>query len=200
MTTIPEFLEKRFDGLTRTLIALLLIISFVTTLLPIVLYTGAINIESIFEISDVLNVSKIEGLWITVLVVGIVGATYAIFGGLKMVAYTDTINGYGLLIAGLLVPVLALWDIGDGNIWTGLVKVFHHAPEKFNIFRIGTGPSPFDVMNTEFIQLFSDFELVIGRKRNPFALCAVAEGSVVKEYLGHCFSKQKPGFLKKPGF
>jgi SSS family solute:Na+ symporter len=99
LTTIPEFLEKRFDGLTRTLVALLLIISFVFTLLPIVLYTGALNIESIFEISDMLDVSKKEGLWITVVVVGTLGAVYAIFGGLKMVAYTDTINGFGLLIA-----------------------------------------------------------------------------------------------------
>ena len=40
LTTIPEFLEMRFDSLTRTLIALLLIISFTATLLPIVLYTG----------------------------------------------------------------------------------------------------------------------------------------------------------------
>ena len=44
LTTIPQFLERRFDGMTRTIIALLLIISFVATLLPIVLYTGAINI------------------------------------------------------------------------------------------------------------------------------------------------------------
>jgi len=58
LTTIPEFLEKRFDGLTRTSIALLLIISFVTTLLPIVLYTGALNIESIFDISKRLILVK----------------------------------------------------------------------------------------------------------------------------------------------
>ena len=107
LTTIPQFLEQRFDGMTRTIIALLLIFSFVTTLLPIVLYTGAINIESIFEISELLEVSKDQGLWITVIVVGGIGALYAIFGGLKMVAYTDTINGYGLLLAGLSVPVIA---------------------------------------------------------------------------------------------
>lgn len=52
LTTIPQFLELRFDGLTRTIVALLLIISFTVTLLPIVLYTGALNIEAIFEISD----------------------------------------------------------------------------------------------------------------------------------------------------
>lgn len=159
LTTIPEFLEKRFDGLTRTLIAALLITSFVTTLLPIVLYTGAINIESIFEISDVLQISKTQGLWLTVLIVGIIGAVYAIFGGLKMVAYTDTINGYGLLIAGLAVPILALWNIGDGNIITGLTMVFNNAPEKFAVISdepsIGEGSRdailPFSVLFTGLI-------------------------------------------------
>ncbi len=159
LTTIPEFLERRFDGLTRTLIAFLLITSFVTTLLPIVLYTGAINIESIFEISDVLNISKTQGLWLTVLVVGIIGSVYAIFGGLKMVVYTDTINGYGLLIAGLAVPFIALWSIGDGNILTGFVKIFEHAPEKFRVISdepsIGAGSReailPFSVVFTGMI-------------------------------------------------
>lgn len=159
LTTIPEFLEKRFDGVTRTIIALLLIISFVSTLLPIVLYTGAINIESIFEISSLLNISKAQGLWLTVLVVGTIGAVYAIFGGLKMVAHTDTLNGYGLLIAGLAVPLIALWNIGDGNIVEGLVKVFNHAPHKFSV--ISNEPShgvgareailPFSVLFTGLI-------------------------------------------------
>jgi len=159
LTTIPEFLEKRFDGLTRTIVALLLIISLVATLLPIVLYTGAINIESIFEISDLLNVSKSQGIWITVLFVGILGAIYAIFGGLKMVAYTDTINGFGLLIAGLLVPILALYSIGDGNIINGLTTVFNHAPEKFKVISdepsVGPGSRnailPFSVLFTGMI-------------------------------------------------
>jgi SSS family solute:Na+ symporter len=159
LTTIPEFLEKRFDGLTRTLIALLLIISFVTTLLPIVLYTGAINIESIFDISKLLDISQQQSLWLIVLVVGIIGAIYAIFGGLKMVAYTDTINGFGLLLAGLAIPSLALWEIGDGNMLTGLMKVYEKVPEKFNVVsnEVSVGPGareailPFSVLFTGLI-------------------------------------------------
>ncbi len=151
LTTIPEFLEKRFDGLTRALLALLLIFSFVTTLLPIVLYTGAINIESIFNISEILGVTKTEGLWITVIAIGVVGSVYAIFGGLKMVAYTDTINGYGLLIAGLSVPLLALWNIGDGNIFSGLVKVFENEPSKFNVIGAPNSVMPFEVLFTGLI-------------------------------------------------
>ncbi len=156
LTTVPEFLEKRFDGLTRTLVALLLIISLVGTLLPIVLYTGALNIESIFGISDLLGVGLNQGIFITILIVGVIGAVYAIFGGLKMVAYTDTINGFGLLVAGLMVPILALMAIGDGNPLEGLALVFEKNPEKFNVISsepgIGEGSRtailPFEVLFT----------------------------------------------------
>ena len=159
LTTIPQLLEKRFDGLTRTMVSLLVIVSLVATLLPIVLYTGAINIESIFEISDLIGVSTETGIWLTVVVVGVIGAVYAVFGGLKMVAYTDTINGYGLLIGGLLVPFFALWAIGDGNLISGITKVFNHAPEKFNVISrepsIGPGSRdsifPFSVLFTGMI-------------------------------------------------
>ncbi|MGI9548347.1 MAG: solute:sodium symporter family transporter [Flavobacteriaceae bacterium] len=159
LTTIPQFLEERFDGLTRTLIALLLIISFVATLLPIVLYTGALNIEAIFEISNLVGISQEKGIWLTIWVVGSIGAVYAIFGGLKMVAYTDTINGIGLLIAGLLVPIIAIWNIGDGNMIAGTQEVFSNSPDKFNIVSresgIGQGARsailPFEVLFTGLI-------------------------------------------------
>ena len=50
LTTIPEFLERRFDGLTRTIVAFLLIVSFVATLLPIVLYTHCNTTEKLIFI------------------------------------------------------------------------------------------------------------------------------------------------------
>ena len=56
LTTIPQYLEQRFDRNTRTLVAFFLMVSFVVTILPIVLYTGAINLESIFNISDILGI------------------------------------------------------------------------------------------------------------------------------------------------
>ncbi len=148
LTTIPEYLEKRFDGTTRSLIALFLVVSFVVTLLPIVLYTGAINLESIFNISEILGVSQSEGLWITVIAIGIIGSLYAIFGGLKAVAVSDTINGYGLLIGGLMIPLLALFSIGDGNIFRGLSTVYNHAPEKFNVIGDRDSVLPFGVLFT----------------------------------------------------
>jgi solute:Na+ symporter, SSS family len=151
LTTIPEYLEKRFDGPTRSFIALFLVVSFVVTLLPIVLYTGAINMESLFNISEALEVTKSEGLWITVVGIGVIGSLYAIFGGLKAVAYSDLINGYGLLIGGLMIPVFALVSIGDGNILTGLAKVYEKAPEKFNVIGARDSVMPFGVLFTGLI-------------------------------------------------
>ncbi|MFN2440550.1 MAG: solute:sodium symporter family transporter [Chitinophagaceae bacterium] len=151
LTTIPQFLEKRFDNLTRTLVSIFLLISFVVTLLPIVLYSGAIGLESLFGISDVLGISKTEGLWVTILIVGIIGSIYAIFGGLKAVAYSDTFNGIGLWLGGLLVPILALIAIGENNLWTGLVKVYNFAPEKFNVIGSPDSVLPFGVLFTGLI-------------------------------------------------
>lgn len=156
LTTIPEFLEQRFDAMTRTLVAVLLIISFVATLLPIVLYTGALNIEAIFEISERLELEQRTGILLTIGFVGGLGAIYAIFGGLKMVAYTDTINGFGLLVAGLMVPTIALLDIGEGNVFEGIGAVFSNSPDKFNVISdepgVGQGARsailPFEVLFT----------------------------------------------------
>ncbi len=151
LTTIPQYLENRFDSTTRTIVALFLLVSFVVTLLPIVLYTGAINLESIFNTSEILNTSKTEGLWITVIIIGVIGSVYAIFGGLKAVAYSDTINGIGLFIGGLMVPALALWSIGDGNMIAGLSKVFEANPEKFNVIGDRDSVLPFGTLFTGLV-------------------------------------------------
>ncbi|NRB63238.1 MAG: solute:sodium symporter family transporter [Saprospiraceae bacterium] len=151
LTTIPQYLEERFDGPTRSMVAFFLLVSFVVTLLPIVLYTGALNLESIFNVSGVLQVSQKQGLWLTVIGIGAVGSAYAIFGGLKAVAYSDTINGVGLFLGGLLVPILAFWDIGDGNIIKGLSRVYENSPEKFNVIGAPDSVLPFETLFTGLV-------------------------------------------------
>ena len=55
-------------------------------------------------------------------VIGIIGGCYAIFGGLKAVAVSDTINGIGLIIGGLMIPFLALALLGHETTGGGLVE------------------------------------------------------------------------------
>jgi SSS family solute:Na+ symporter len=148
LTTIPEYIQNRYDGLTKTIVALLLMVSFVVTLLPIVLYTGAINLESIFNVSDVLNITRTEGIWVTVLTIGVIGSLYAILGGLKAVAFSDSINAIGLIVAGLMVPIFALWEIGNGSVFGGLSKVYTAIPGKFNVIGDEASVLPFSTLFT----------------------------------------------------
>ncbi|MBC8346424.1 MAG: solute:sodium symporter family transporter [Candidatus Marinimicrobia bacterium] len=120
-TTTPAFLEKRFDKTTRSLVSGLFLFGYVTVLLPVVLYTGSLAMIGMFD----LNLP----LWFVVATIGILGSGYAIFGGLKSVAVSDTINGVGLLIGGLTIPVLALIALGEGSFFSGLAKLTQNNPQ-----------------------------------------------------------------------
>lgn len=133
LSTIPQFLENRYDKVTRTITSGLFLSGYMIVLLPIVLYSGALAIVTMFDVPVLLNVSHTTALWITVWGIGIIGSIYAIFGGLKAVAVSDTINAIGLLIGGLMIPVFGLLLIGDGNIFEGISTLFRSNPEKFKI-------------------------------------------------------------------
>jgi SSS family solute:Na+ symporter len=151
LTTIPQYLELRFDKSTHTIVNLLLILSFIITLLPIVLYTGAINFETLFDVSDRFGISKEESMWWMIVLIGVLGSVYAIFGGLKAIAYSDMIYGIGLFIGGLAVPFFALYEIGETDIASGFKKVYEHAPDKFNSIGSSDSVLPFGTLFTGLV-------------------------------------------------
>lgn len=148
LTTIPKFLELRFDRATRSIAAGLLVVSFIFTLLPIVLYTGAINFEGIFKVTELLNVTNQQSIWILSVTIGVIGALYSILGGLKAIAVSDTVNGIGLILGGLLIPILAFWQIGDGSLFNGVEQVYDSAPRKFSIVGASDSVLPFSAIFT----------------------------------------------------
>lgn len=138
LSTIPEYLATRYDRATGVIAALAFLFSYVLAILPVVLLFGASGIDSLFGLQEAFGLTGAQVTWLLVWGVGTLGSLYAIFGGLKAVAISDTINGVGFLIAGLLVPVLALVHVGDGNPWSGLATVYAENREKFDI----TGDEP----------------------------------------------------------
>ena len=136
--TIPQFLGGRYDQATRVIVTVLFLFSYVFARLPVVLLFGTIGLESLFDVSENLGLTRTQSTFLIVWGVGTLGSLYAIFGGLKAVAISDTVNGVGFFAAGLLVPILALFAIGDGNAWAGLVQVYADERPKFDI----TGDEP----------------------------------------------------------
>lgn len=156
ITTVPQFLEKRYDKMTKTITSGLFLTGYAVILLPIVLYSGALAINSMFNVPEMLDVSKNTALWITVWGIGIVGSIYAIFGGLKAVAVSDLINAIGLLVGGLMIPFFGLMAIGDGSVSEGVSTLINSNPEKFNAIGGSDSSIPFATIFTGMmlVQLF----------------------------------------------
>ncbi|MFI3213596.1 MAG: solute:sodium symporter family transporter [Eubacteriales bacterium] len=148
ITTIPEFIEARFDKGTKTFITILFLISYMVNLLPVTLYSGAVAMSQIFNIEEMFGLTYGQGIWVMVWVIGIIGSIYAIFGGLKAVAISDTINGIALVVGGLLVPVFALIYLGNGNVSEGFQIFATASPEKFNAIGNSTDQLPISTMFT----------------------------------------------------
>jgi SSS family solute:Na+ symporter len=133
ITTIPEFIETRFDKKTKAMLSLLFLVAYTIVLLPTILYSGSLAFSTMFDLPDLFGVSQNTVIWICVWTIGIIGIIYAIFGGLKAVAVSDLINAIGLLIGGLLIPIFGLSLIGDGSVMDGLSTLFESNPDKFDM-------------------------------------------------------------------
>ena len=173
-TTTPAFLEKRFDKTTRSMVSGLFLFGYVTVLLPVVLYTGSLALERMFNLD--------LPLWMIILLIGGLGSAYAIFGGLKSVAVSDTINGVGLLIGGLAIPFLGLAALGDGSFFGGLSILLNDKPEYLEVLtrknvdgNIVSVPWPTLFTGMMFIQIFywSTNQVIVQR---AMAARSLAEG------------------------
>ncbi len=133
ISTIPQFLEKRYGKLTKTIVSILFLMAYAISMLPTVLYSGALAINTMFDIPERMGLDPETALWVTVWGIGIIGSIYAIFGGLKAVAVSDSINAVGLIVGGLLIPVFGLMAVGDGSIIEGMNVLTTNLPEKFDI-------------------------------------------------------------------
>jgi len=173
-TTTPAFLEKRFDKTTRSMVSGLFLFGYVTVLLPVVLYTGSLALERMFSLSI--------PLWLIIILIGTLGSSYAIFGGLKSVAVSDTINGVGLLIGGLAIPFLGLSALGDGSFFSGVSTLLNDKPEYLRVLartnlegKTVSVPWPTLFTGMMFIQIFywSTNQVIVQR---AMAAKSLAEG------------------------
>jgi len=134
VATVPEYLRIRFDEQTQLITNVIFLIAYVGILLPIILYTGATGMIGILDIPAMFGgMPYSTALWIIVWMVGIIGSIYALFGGLRTVAVSDTLNGIGLFIGGFMIAAFALAQLGgDGGMLEGARSLMDQQEERFN--------------------------------------------------------------------
>ncbi len=144
ITTIPEFLEDRFDRSTRVLVSFIFLVAYIVTMLPLVLYAGSVAMERIFNVTEMLGGNRFMAITVMCVLLGIIGGIYAIFGGLKAVAVSDTLNGVIFIVgAALLIPILAFIALGDGSIAEGIRLFATSSPEHLNAIQPVNAQPPY---------------------------------------------------------
>ncbi len=161
-TTTTELLEKKLGGKAlRAAISALFLLSGALIYLPIGLYTGSLFLKTMFSV-DLPLVVIAGGL-------AIVGAAYAILGGLRAVAVSETYSGVGILGLALLVAFLAMKAIDFD--FSGI------PPERLTMVGDKDSPIPFSTLFTGmiFIQIFYwSFNQTITQR--AMAAPSIAEG------------------------
>ncbi|QOL24435.1 sodium/proline symporter PutP [Thalassotalea sp. LPB0316] len=112
--TIPEFLERRFNDTSHTLrfVSALTILVFFTFYVSSGLVGGAILFEEVFGL-DYLN-----ALFIGALVI----VSYTFLGGFLAVSWTDFFQGCLMLLALIILPIVAINDLGGLDNTTAILN------------------------------------------------------------------------------
>lgn len=119
VSTMPEFLEKRYDSRSRMYLSVVSIIGYVLTKISVTIYAGGIVFEAI-------GVDFWVGAFILVMATGI----YTVFGGLKAVVYTDLIQMFVLVGGAMAVTFFGLQELGGIGKMTQVVD-----PEFFDLWK-----------------------------------------------------------------
>ncbi|GGW81073.1 SLC5 family protein [Alteromonas halophila] len=100
-TTTTELLEKRYKNKhIRAIIGLLFFLGSSLIFMPAVIYSGSLFMINMFDLD--------LPLMAVATTFALIGALYAIFGGLRAVAVSDTYSGVLLLVMAIVVVILAL--------------------------------------------------------------------------------------------
>jgi solute:Na+ symporter, SSS family len=131
ITTMPEFLQRRFNDKVRIAYAFISLVGYIVIELAVVLYTGSLAIREVF------GLPLVWGL----VILCVIGGGYTIYGGFKAVAYTDIIQVTVLILGGFTVMLLGLHKLGGlqpefgPSVIGGFKAVLAGSPEKFHMVR-----------------------------------------------------------------
>ncbi len=125
--TMPEFLERRFSPINRTVLSAISLVAYVLTKLAVGIFAGGVVFAVL--IPDV-TFMGLDSFWIGSILVILLTGIYTVLGGMRAVAYTSAIQTVILVIGSALVTFFGLKALGG---WGVLRDVC--GSEMFNLWR-----------------------------------------------------------------
>ena len=118
--TMPEFLERRYNKQSRTILSTISLISYVLTKVAVTVYAGGLVFQQVFGIKELWG---IDFFWIAAIGLVLITAVYTIIGGMKSVLYTSVLQTPILLLGSLIILVLGLRALGGWDQMLALCDV-----------------------------------------------------------------------------
>lgn len=103
LSTLPEYVEKRYSPGTRTILGIIFILSALLVHIGISLYAGAVLMEKFFGIGIITSIILMAGL----------AAVYTVLGGLRAVMITNVVQVVVLLAGAITLTCLAWQALGE---------------------------------------------------------------------------------------
>ncbi len=115
--TMPEFLERRYNPQSRTILSVISLISYVLTKVAVTVYAGGLVFQQVFGIKEI---GGIDFFWIAAIGLVLITALYTIVGGMKSVLYTSVLQTPILLLGSFIILVLGFKELGG---WNEMIRI-----------------------------------------------------------------------------
>lgn len=110
ITTLPEFMGKRFGESTRNMLAWYTIVTVLISWLALTLFAGGIIIRQVFGIP----------MWLSAFILLGISAFFTILGGLRAIAYTNVYQMVLLIVVSATLTIVGIWHLGDHSVVGGI--------------------------------------------------------------------------------
>jgi len=120
--TMPEFLERRYNPQSRSILSVISLISYVLTKVAVTVFAGGLVFKQAFGIETLWG---IDFFWISAIGLIVITAIYTVIGGMKSVLYTSVLQTPILLLGSLIILVLGFRALGG---WDEMMRVCGAVP------------------------------------------------------------------------
>jgi len=137
ITTLPQFLEKRYDSRSRVVLAIFSILAALFMHIGVSLYAGAVVFENVFGLS----------IPVSIIIIALATGLYTIIGGLTSVVITEAVQTVILIAGSLTITVLAIYRLPEIGITSYEELKVAVDPDRFKIVSFDTTKKGFTFMD-----------------------------------------------------
>lgn len=121
--TMPEFLLRRFNKNTSSILSLITLISYVLTKVSVTAFTGGIFLQSVMGID----------FWTGAIGLVLLTGVFTVLGGMKGIMKISVIQAPILILGAITILILGLLKLGDGSIIAGWNEMVAFSGDKMHL-------------------------------------------------------------------